>query len=105
MKPISFHPRERIFTSDEPDIVPLPVLPISYSDGYNGLVSCWKPGLKDIIRILVGKPIYLILLSDFQPPCSLSTDRFEVTGREDEQEPGPEYGGDTELKPRQNEDL
>lgn len=98
MKPINFHERETIFTSDDPMIEPLPVLSVKYSDGERALVSCWKPSLKDIINVLIGKPIFLSLLSDFQPPCLLSTDRSEVMGHRDEQLPDLDCKFDANLR-------
>lgn len=97
MKPINFHPREAIFISDDPDIKPLPVLPITYGTGEKGMISCWKPSLKDIFRVLTGKPVYLVLLSTFQPPVYLSTDRDEVMGRPDEQQDDPSWDQEAKI--------
>lgn len=37
------------------------------------LISCWQPGKEDIEAIVSGKPIYLYVTSNVQPPVSLST--------------------------------
>lgn len=75
MKPVNFHKNEVIFTSDDPDVENLPVLPITYGGNEHGMASCWKPGLKDILRIIFGAPVFLIILGQSQPPVLLSTDR------------------------------
>lgn len=100
MKPINFHKAEVIFESDNKDIEPLPVLPITYEGFGDCLLSCWKPSLRDILRILIGKPVYLSLLSEVQPPCSLGTDRLAIMPQEwwDMEQPGHDYDGDAELK-------
>jgi hypothetical protein len=97
MRPIDFHPREAIFTSEDPGIEPLPALPITYGDGGRGIISCWKPSLKDVLRVLIGKPVYLVLLTLRQPPVYLSTDREEVMGRPNEQWPDMGWDGRTEI--------
>lgn len=83
MRPVSFHPKEVLYTSPEPEIEPLPVVRIMYRDGALGLISCWKPSFWDVVRLVLGRPVYLVLLSPVQPPVLLSTDRDEVIGPED----------------------
>lgn len=84
MRPISFHNKEVIYTSPEPEIEPLPVVRIMYADGSPGLISCWKPSFWDVVRIVLGRPVYLVLLSGVHPPVLLSTDKGEVLGTEEE---------------------
>lgn len=37
-------------------------------------VSCWKPGLADIFRLLIGKPVWLsVYMNGAQPPVCIST--------------------------------
>lgn len=75
MKPVSFHEKEVLFTlPGNTDVMPLPVLRVTFPDDGSGLASCWKPDWKDRLRILFGKPIYLILWSPIQPPVSITTD-------------------------------
>lgn len=81
MNPVSFHNKEVAYTSSDPSISPLPVLRITYGDNSKGLISCWKPGLRDILRIVFGKPIFLIVLGAQQPPVSVLTGRNEVIGK------------------------
>lgn len=98
MRPINFHDREVIFTSDDPTVFPLPVLPITYSDGNKGLASCWEPGLKDILRIIFGRPVYLILLGVSQPPALLTTDLVDIIGPPSEQKPDPTWNGNYKIE-------
>jgi hypothetical protein len=98
MNPISFHDREVPYTSPDPEIKDLPVLPVTYGDGTKGLVSCWKPKFWDILRIILGKPIYLVILGTLQPPVVLLTDRSEVMGKPDEQKPDLEWDGMNEIQ-------
>lgn len=37
------------------------------------LISCWQPSKEDIEAIVAGKPIYLYVTCNVQPPVSLST--------------------------------
>jgi hypothetical protein len=79
VKPISFHEKEVIFNApkgEEDEIDPLPVLPVKYEDGYDCLVSCWKPNWKDRLKILFGKPVYLSVVGTAQPPVLLSVDKL-----------------------------
>lgn len=87
MKPVSFHKFKVSYTHPDPDIEPLPVLRVTYGNGYRGLVSCWKPSFRDILRILLGKPVYLTIFGYAQPPVSLCTSRDETIGTEEEQQP------------------
>lgn len=101
LKPISFHDREALYASDDSTIGTLPVLPITYGDGCKGLISCWKPGLRDILRIFLGKLVYLVLLGTLQPPILLSTNRNEVVGSSGEQRPDPNYLEGIQVKPNE----
>lgn len=75
MKPISFHPQENVYTlPGNSEVMPLPVLQITFPEGGTGLASCWKPDWKDRLRILLGKPVYLLLWCPLQPPVSITTD-------------------------------
>lgn len=47
-------------------------------------VSCWKPSLRDIVRILIGKPIWLsVYMGGQQPPVCVSTLPLAVASKED----------------------
>lgn len=75
--PISFHKDELIFTlPGNSDVMPLPVLQVTFPEGGTGMVSCWKPSWRDRLRLFFGKPIYLILWFPAQPPVSLTTDNI-----------------------------
>ncbi|KKM19554.1 hypothetical protein LCGC14_1654460 [marine sediment metagenome] len=86
MKPISFHPEEVSYTSSDPTIEPLPVLSVLHDTGEATLdrilISCWKPGLLDILRIILGRPVFLAILGGSQPPVSLSTDSIKTMERD-----------------------
>lgn len=74
MEPISFHPQEINYTSNNPEIGDLPVVRTQYPDGAIVLVSCWKPDWKDRLRILFGRPIYLHIWGTQHPPVALDTE-------------------------------
>jgi hypothetical protein len=38
------------------------------------IISCWQPSKEDIDAIVAGKPIWLFITSEVQPPVSLSTE-------------------------------
>jgi hypothetical protein len=39
----------------------------------NGFVSCWQPTEQDMQDIAAGKPVYLTVLAEGQPPVNLTT--------------------------------
>lgn len=78
MEPQSFHPNEVVFTSSDETIRDLRVLRVEFGDGSLGLMSCWRVSLVDIIRLLVGRRVYLTILGNLQPPVSLTTNKREV---------------------------
>lgn len=86
MKPISFTKFETVFVGQSTETAPLPTKIIQYSDGTKAIVSCWKPSFIDWLRVLIGKPVYLVILGTRQPPVLLSTDAIEV-GAADLSEP------------------
>lgn len=79
MKPISFTKDETIFVGQTDDIDPLPTKIVQYgADGSRGIISCWKPSIKDRLLVMIGKPIYLVILGNQQPPVLLSTDAVDI---------------------------
>lgn len=42
------------------------------------VVSCWKPSLKDLLRILFRRRVYLVVLGRRCPPACVSADPEEV---------------------------
>lgn len=80
MQPVSFHPQEESYTLPGDDsVLPLPVLRVMFGNS-PCLVSCWKPSLSDLFRLLLGKPVYLIIFSQFQPPVSITTEDLGLHG-------------------------
>lgn len=75
MKPINFHPHERLLGGPphQPQYRPLPVVPTILPEGH-AVVSCWKPTPEECLQIFLGRPIFLAILSTNQPPVILTTD-------------------------------
>lgn len=49
-------------------------------DGHPLIISCWKPTELEIADIVAGKPVYLHVLTNIQPPVLLTTkDPFTET--------------------------
>lgn len=91
MQPVSFHEQEQTLhgPAGQPDVVPLPVLFVSYADHQLAIVSCWRPSIWDLLRMVWLRRIYLIVLGHQSPPVLLSTDAKEI-GLQDIAEPAPE---------------
>ena len=62
----------------------LRVLPVSYADGSQCLVSAWLPTPEEMAALKEGKPIYLGVLSARQPPVSLTTNIEDFGGVDSE---------------------
>ena len=88
MNPIKFTKHETIFIGQSENVLPLPTKIIEYSDGKKGIISCWKPAIRERFQMLFGKPIYLVILGSQQPPVLLSLDANEIgaTDKDDEKE-------------------
>lgn len=84
MKPIKFTKYETIFTGKDANILDLPTKIIEYGDGGHGIISCWKLSIIDYIRVLFGKPIYLVIMGNRLPPVLLSTDSKRIGASDDE---------------------
>ena len=78
MKAIDFMPGMTIpLGKDQDEYFTLPAIRVVYPDT-EGFITAWKPTFKDKLRFLVGKPLYMILLTNQHPPCLLSTSREEI---------------------------
>ena len=42
------------------------------------VMTCWEPSEDDIARILVGQPVYIIVLGDYFPGMAVTTDAKKV---------------------------
>lgn len=74
MRPIRFPQANRTLTAPvgQPDVRDLPVW-----TGFGDCVSCWELSWADRLRVLFGKPVWLIIHSgDTQPPVALQTRRL-----------------------------
>ncbi len=80
MKPISFHEDEQTLhpPKGSKNIVPVQVLTVTYLEGIRGIISCWRPTVKDILRMLIKRRIYLAILGTMHPPVLVTTDGEEV---------------------------
>lgn len=43
------------------------------------IISCWQPNKEDIEAIVSGKPIYLFITAEGQPPVAITTEYPFVT--------------------------
>lgn len=78
MKPIEFSRFVQILKGQGEAVDDLPVLTTHYESLGPAVISCWKPSLKDLLRILFRRRVYLVVLGRRCPPVSLSTDAAEV---------------------------
>lgn len=71
MKAIRFERQDSIYGMDQ-RFKPLPVRTHKTADGTTMLTSCWVPSPEERDQIAEGKPIFLHVLSEEQPPCKLT---------------------------------
>jgi hypothetical protein len=78
MKPVKFKHQNIVFAEDQPQYQPLPALKIESDTGE--VISCWRLGFWERLRILFLGRIWLSLMSFNKPltPSFLSTNRKEV---------------------------
>lgn len=76
MNAINFMPDQTvILAKDSEDHFPLPVIKLVYNDGTPAFISAWVGNWKERLLFLIGKPIYLTILTDkAHPPVLLTTD-------------------------------
>jgi hypothetical protein len=73
MKAIDFMPEMTIpLGKDQDEFFTLPAIKVIYPDT-EGFITAWKPEWRDILRFLIGKPVYLLLLVQQHPPTLLTT--------------------------------
>lgn len=53
---------------------PLRVCEARDDDGFDLRISCWKPSWRDRLRVLFGRPVWLHIFGQAQPPVRLDTD-------------------------------
>lgn len=77
MRAFDFMPGMTItLAKDQDQYFPLPVIHAVYVDGTKAFISAWKASFKDKIRLLLGKPVYLAIMTQAQsPPVLLTTNR------------------------------
>jgi hypothetical protein len=78
MKPVEFKHQNIVFAKDQPEYQPLPALKIDSPNGE--IVSCWKLGFKERVKIVFTGRVWLSLMSFNKPltPSYLSVNRKEV---------------------------
>jgi len=72
MEIIKFKECNIVFAEDQPEYLPLP----AYMDEEGLVISCWKPSLKERIKILFKGKIYVSMLTFNHPlqPIRLDTE-------------------------------
>lgn len=81
MKPIPWHPNNQVLMpppGTEDEVSPLPVLPLTYSDGSHALVSCWQLHWKDLVRVLLTRRVYVAVMGQGHPPLMVRTHPVEM---------------------------
>lgn len=78
MKPIEFKHQNVVFAKDQPEYQPLPALRIDSPQGE--VISCWKMGFKERIKVLFTGVIWVSLMSFNKPltPSYIAVNRTEV---------------------------
>jgi hypothetical protein len=74
---------EVVYAKDQPEYLPLPVLPVDDGGGQNRIVSRWKLTWQGRLRVLFGGSVYLWVSTFKQPlqPVALTTTPPEMTWR------------------------
>lgn len=72
MKPIKW--RNDLRTYGGPNYEDLPVLDGFLDNGQPVKISAWRPSFTDFIRLLLGAPLYLFIISHRQPPIYMTTE-------------------------------
>lgn len=80
MKAIDFMPDQTIqIAENQAEYETLPAIRFHYVDGSTAWISAWIGSKVERLKILFGKPIYLVVLTDQQhPPIVLSTSKERV---------------------------
>jgi hypothetical protein len=82
MKPIdNFHPDVQRLTSGNEHTDHIDILPIRYEylNGGNVMVTVWKVGWRDLLRMLLRRRLYLCVMGERWPPLFIETDK-QYTG-------------------------
>jgi hypothetical protein len=84
MKPIEFKHQNVIIAKDQPEYMPLPALRIDSIQGE--VVSCWKMGFKERIKVLFSGRVWLSIMSFNKPlsPSFMSVNRKDIYSHPDD---------------------
>jgi len=78
MNPVpKFHPDAQTISGYN-DVADLDAVMVRYGDGKRGIVSCWRPSLRELLYIAFRRRIYLSVLGQSQPPVSLMANPEDV---------------------------
>jgi hypothetical protein len=78
MKPIRFSEFVQKVRGYGMQVDDLPVLSTYYDALGPAMISCWRPSLKDLLRIIFTRKVYLVVLGRVHPAVSLSADPKEA---------------------------
>ncbi len=80
MKAIDFMPGQTtLLAEDQEEYFNLPVIRIIYNDGTHAFISAWVANFWDKVKILLGMPVYLAVLTDQKsPPVLVTTLKSDV---------------------------
>ena len=70
MKAVAFVEQNTVYAADQPEYLDLPAL--RFADGV--VVTQWRPSLREKLALLLGRPLWLAVLTFNQPlqPLSMS---------------------------------
>lgn len=82
MEAIDFMPgMTTMLAEDQEEYFALPVIKVVYNDGTRAFVSAWIGNWRERLRFLMGKPIYLAVMTVEQhPPVLLTTNENDELG-------------------------
>lgn len=55
--------------ADSPEVKPLAIRDVMYSDGSSAVMSAWLPTPEEIAAIRAGEPVYLCIFGTNMPPA------------------------------------
>lgn len=92
MKPINdFHEDVQILRGASENVDEIGILPLRYDYLDDGpvMVSCWRVGWRDLLRMLITRRLYLVVMGRAWPPLFIETDKaytgineWDAQGRE-----------------------
>lgn len=82
MKPVKTETTNAVLKAPEsqPEVIDLPITRFKFSDGGNGVESCWQLSEEELQKVKETGKVYFICIGDTHPPIMLSAESQLVVG-------------------------